>query len=383
MKHVLPLIFIVSILGFSCRPTKRAFEKGDYEVAIRNSVDRLRSSPNNKKSRETLAKAYPAFKDYMEEQVVNAKMNGDMFKWEAITPIYRLMNSVYDEIRKSPAAMEVIPNPTNYRRELAEANRNAAEARYAMGSNLMSQARNGNKERAREAYDHFIRATDFVPQYKNTRNLIEEARNLGTIFVKMDPIPMHSRALSLTSEFFENQILEYVANTTLSPFVRFYSAKDTYQPPYGPDHVVQMVFDDFVVGQAYVKETVRDRLQDSVVVDEVRVNDSTVKDVYGTVRAEVTSFRKEISSTGLLDFRIIDARNGSLITQKKFPGTFIWIDQWGWYTGDERALRPEDREACAKRRESPNPPPQTLFIEFTKPIFNQVTGFTRNFYSGV
>jgi len=187
----------------------------------------------------------------------------------------------------------------------------------------------------------------------------------------------------LTSEFFESQIIEFVSQTTLSPFVRFYSGRDSYNPPYGPDHVVQMIFDDFIVGQAYIKESVRERLQDSVVISEVRINDSTVKDVYGTVKAEVTAFRKEISSTGLLDYRIINARSGELISQRKFPGTFVWIDEWGFFQGDERALRQEDRDVCRKRRESPNPPPQTLFVEFTKPIFNQVTQFTRNFYSGV
>ena len=113
---------------------------------------------------------------------------------------------------------------------------------------------------------------------------------------------------------------------------------------------------------------------------EVTIGEDSVVDVYGSVKAEVHQFQKEISSGGLLDFKIIDGRTGTLISQRKFPGTFVWYDKWGFYNGDERALENEDKEFIKRKRESPNPPPQDLFIEFTKPIFDQVTAFVGEFY---
>lgn len=381
MKRFIPLFVMILALFASCKSTKKAYEKGDYETAVLNSIDRLRSSPNNKKSRETLELAYPALIDFMEEKVVNAKRSADPFKWESIVTVYEFLNRVNREIKRSPAAMKIIPNPKSYQSELVAAEKNAAEARYLSGNQLLLEARDGDKQAAKEAFTHFERALEYRSNYKDARDLSQIARELATTYVKVEPIPMHSQALALSSEFFENQMLEYFQERNRSPFVTFYSAKENWQPEHGPDHIIRMIFDDFVVGQAYVKETIRERKKDSVVISEIRINDSTVQDVYGTVEAEVHQFRKEISSQGLLDFRILDARTGGLLTQKKFPGTFVWIDKWGFYQGDKRALEEEDSDYCRKRQEAPNPSPQVLFIEFTKPIFDQVTRFTRNFYT--
>ncbi|MCI4668250.1 MAG: hypothetical protein MRZ79_08940 [Bacteroidia bacterium] len=381
MKQVLPLIVMALALLVGCKATKKAYEKGDYETAVLNSIERLRSSPNNKKSRETLELAYPALIDYMEEKVLDAQNSADPFKWESIVSVYEFLNRVNREITRSPAALKVVPNPKNYQSQQTTAERNAAEARYISGNQLLNDARDGDKQAAKQAYNHFERALEYRKNYKDTRDLSKIARELATTYVKVEPIPMHSRSLSITSEFFENQMLEFFQTRNRSPFVTFYSGKENWQPELGPDHIIRMIFDDFVVGQAYVKETVRERRKDSIVISEVRINDSTVQDVYGTVEAEVHQFRKEISSQGLLDYRIIDARTGAVITQKKFPGTFIWVDKWGFFNGDKRALNDEDNEFCRKRKELPNPNPQALFIEFTKPIYDQVTRFTRNFYT--
>jgi hypothetical protein len=382
MKYLLPLILITLSVGFGCKSTKKAYEKGDYETAVFNSVDRLRSSPKNKKSRQTLALAYPAMVEFLEDKIVNAKRSADPLKWESIVQAYKLLNRAYTEIKRSPAASDVVPNPKNYQSELTQAENNAAEARYILGDRALVLAEQGDKEAAREAFYHFDQIEEFRPGYKDARQKAQYGRELATIYVKVEPIPMHSRTLELSNEFFENQIFEYLVSRNYNPFVQFYSGKSSHYPENGPDHIVRMIFDDFVVGQAFVKETVHQRVKDSVVISEVSVGDTTV-DVYGTVKAEVHQFSKQITSTGLLDFKIIDARSGTIISQEKFPGTYVWIDRWGFYNGDDRALNSEDNQFVRKSREASNPPPQQLFIEFTKPIFTNLTRFANNFYESI
>jgi hypothetical protein len=68
-----------------------------------------------------------------------------------------------------------------------------------------------------------------------------------------------------------------------------------------------------------------------------------------------------------------------VVSQRKFPGQFVWFVEWGSFNGDERAL--DDKQfAMCKRKPSSPPGPQDLFVEFTKPIFNQVTPFLKSFY---
>lgn len=49
------------------------------------------------------------------------------------------------------------------------------------------------------------------------------------------------------------------------------------------------------------------------------------------------------------------------------------------FNGDERELSPEQMR-LTKLKEQVPPPPQDLFIEFTKPIYNQITTKIRDFY---
>lgn len=382
MKRLLLFALPVLILAAlpACKSTKRAFEKGDYQTAVMNSVERLRRSPDNKKSRQTLKIAYPTLVTHLTDQIALAKQSADPYKWEQIMGHYQILNTAYNEIRTSPGALEVIPNPQNFVGDYEIARSKAAEARYLLGNDQLVLARNGDRQAAKMAYEHYIQAGDLRPGYKDTEDLKLEALDLATIYIQIEPIPMHSQTLALSNQFFENQLAEEFVRGQLSPFVRFFFPGEAGRTPRRADQYLIMTFDDFVVGQAYVKETVRERIKDSVVVGTVEITSDSTADVYGRVEAEMHQFQKVITSTGLLDLKIVDARTGAVISQQKFPGTYEWYDYWGFFNGDKRALEEEDQKFLTKRREAPNPAPQQLFIEFTRPIFSQATSFVRNFY---
>lgn len=378
LLFVLPVLLLLSAV--SCKSTKRAYEKGDYLTAVLNSVDRLRRSPDNKKSRQTLKVAYPTLVTHYTEQIALAKQGGDPYKWETIMGYYQSLNTAYDQVKTAPAALEVIPNPQNFVGDYEIARSKAAEARYQLGNDQLALARNGDREAAKVAYDHFLKSQDFRPGYKDTEDLRLESLDLATIYIQIEPIPMHSASLSLTNEFFENKLAEEFVRGQLSPFIRFYFPGEDGRTTRQPDQYLIMQFDEFVVGQAYVKETVRERSRDSVVIGSVTIKEDSTANVYGTVEAEMHQFQKVITSSGLLDLRIVDARTGATITQQKFPGTYEWFDYWGFYNGDQRALNEEDQKFLVKKRESTNPSPQELFIEFTQPIYAQATSFVRSYY---
>ena len=189
------------------------------------------------------------------------------------------------------------------------------------------------------------------------------------------------RKYQLTSDFFLNQVLESLKSNRPNEFVDYYSpeaaqnAGITY-----PDQVLRMNFDEFTIGQVYDKETVREYSRDSVEVGSVTMPDGTQKKVYNTVKAKLTINRRELISNGVLDVTIIDFPINSVISQRKFPGQFVWFTEWGFFNGDERALSSEQLALCKRKPASP-PGPQDLFIEFTKPIFNQVSPYLKSFYS--
>ncbi len=111
--------------------------------------------------------------------------------------------------------------------------------------------------------------------------------------------------------------------------------------------------------------------------EENRVIDTTK--IYGKVKATVHHFKKTITSRGVLNFRIIDAKTKAVISEQRMPSESVWISEWLTYNGDSRALTPE-QEKLAKQKELQPPSNQDLFAEFTKPLFDQIKNKISEFY---
>ena len=194
--------------------------------------------------------------------------------------------------------------------------------------------------------------------------------------VVVQPIIINRGPYKLSGDYFQQQIDQFVSNYSRNKFVIFYSEDQATTDKIVPDQLLSLNFDDFVVGQTYVKERVEKLKRDSILVGETRDK----KPVYGTVTATLSIFEKSISSSGLLDMTITDWQSRKIIKQQKFPGTFVWRDSWASYQGDERALN-KNQLAMTRRKEILPPPPAALFLEFTKPIYNQLVENISYFYN--
>ncbi|CAN5526695.1 hypothetical protein BH23BAC1_BH23BAC1_50090 [soil metagenome] len=371
------LILFSIIIVAACTSGKKAYQRGNYDEATLKAVNRLRGNPNNKKARATLYEAYNQSRVWHHNNVSSLIQSRDAFKWEGIADNFAQMNVLNDQIRTCPACLEVIPNPVRYTSELEDARLNAADARYEAGLNSF---RNKNDRfMARQAYDHFFVADRYFPGYKDVRNLMDEAKYIATLKIVVEKIPIHSRMLVLSNEFFENKINEFLHQMPVNEFVRFYTVDEARANGIKEaDQILLLQFDDFVVGQAYIKESEIEVSKDSVVVGSVMV-DGVKREVYNTVKAKLRVYEKHLLSGGLLDLRIVDPRTNVVLTQEKLPGSFTWASQWASFNGDERALTEEQRKLCTLK-EAPPPMPQDLFIAFTQPIYGQITAKIRDFY---
>ena len=375
MKKYLLWSFLALAL-FSCATGKNAFEKGNYETAIDRSINRLRSNPDNKKAQKVLKEGYKLASEYHLDYINEMEASTDPDRWEGIFRHYNSLNNYYDKIRRCPACMNLV-NPRAYRDEEQNARQQAAEYQVSLGKEALS----GNSiESGRGAFRHFNAARNYVNGYPGIEKLMEDARYMGTVRVLVEPIPIHSRRLALSNEFFENQILEFLERYERNRFVAFYTTEEAERLNMDkPDQVLSMVFDDFVIGQTLIESRTKEVSRDSVIVGQYTDNDGNDHDVYGTVKAEVTINRKTLASSGIMNFEIRDAYTNRVLTQRKLPSEDVWIFEWGSFNGDERALTDEELE-IAQLKELPPPLPQDLFIGFVERIYDQIRGNIRNFY---
>lgn len=375
-KLLLPILILsmFTVVLSGCKSGRKSFQKGEYYEAILQAVNRLRKNPDNKNAKATLHDGYPLAKEYHEDLANQARSSQNQFRYETAFRQYQLLDNMNNEIQRCPACKTLARSARSYQSEMDEMGLKAAEVRYALGNQAMNM---NNRQKAKEAYEHFRVADSYRRNFRDVQQKMEEARWAATLKVVVEPIPMHSQALKISNDFFQGQIDEYLANARVSPFVAFFSPGEINQNRINPDHVVELLFDDFVVGQHFVKETNEKVTRDSVIIS------YTDKDrkvpIYGTVSATLRTFHKEVVSSGLLNFRILDSRTNRVIVHDKFPGTHVWGCDWGSFNGDERALN-EKQLRMVRGRELMPPPPQQLFVEFTKPIYDQLTNRINSFY---
>ena len=254
MKHIkhqflIKLAFIIALSA--CSSGKSAFEHGNYYEAVITSVNRLRKNDDHEKSAETLRQAYPMAVAFYEDRAKASLASNAEFKWSAVVESYTIINVMYDEIRRSPGALKVIPNPVNYYGKLEEAKNNAAEENYAAGITAMTF---GTRDKAKQAYYLFKKTNDYVPGYKDVIKMTETALWNATVKVVMEPIPVSAKNISVSAEFFDDKVSEYLHTGSLNEFVKFYTRKEAQTLKLNPDHIIKIEFDEFVVGQVFMNE---------------------------------------------------------------------------------------------------------------------------------
>lgn len=369
-------LLIAPVLFFDCSSGKKAYEQGDYYSAVLKAVNRLRQKPNHKKSRETLKKGYPLALQTIEQDAKNSLSSNAPFKYRDALRSYEKVNVMYEEIRRSPAALKVIPSPKNYYDKISQMKQRAAEESYNAGIVALKR---DTREDAKAAYFLFKDVQEFVPGYKDVRNKLEEAHFKATLKVVVEQIPVPTR-YDLSARFFQDKIEEYLhSHFRSNEFVRFYTPReaDREKLPY-VDQYLRLQFDDFVVGETHLVKDTETITKDSVKVGTVTIEGKKV-DAYGTVSAKLTKWRKEVISKGLFSMKVFDANSNAVLSHQKFNGEFVWFSEWGSFNGDERALSDEQLQIC-RNSEVPPPPPQDLFIEFTRPIYDQLLSAVNNFY---
>lgn len=379
MKKIYYALLLTSVTAlFSCSSGKKAFERGEYYNSVLKSVNRLRQNPDHKKSRGALKRGYPLAVQTLLTDAENSSASNARFKYRDALYAYQKINTMGDEIRHSPGALQVIPNPKNVSSKIATLKQQAAEESYNEGLIALSRK---TRDDAKNAYYYLKDANEFAPGYKNVVERMEEALFIATLKVVVEQIPVPTR-YELSANFFQDKVEEYLHTEFRSnPFVKFYTPKEaeSEQLPY-VDQYLRLQFDDFSVGQTHLERNTVTYSKDSVVVGTVTLEDGTKVDAYNTVHAKFTVNHKEVMSNGLLSMAAYDANSDAVLTHRKFPGEFVWYTEWGSFNGDERALT-EGQLAIAGSQEVPPPPPQDLFIEFTRPIYDQLVKALNQFYS--
>ncbi|HPF51537.1 MAG TPA: hypothetical protein PK335_08170 [Draconibacterium sp.] len=374
MKNTVILLCLSVLFLASCSTGKKALQKGDYYSAIMKAVDRLKSSPDNKNATNVIRDGYPMMLDWTQEEMDQVLSTNSTDKWERAIGLMEQVNRLSSAIRSTPATRNIINNPKTYTSELTMAYEKAAEMRYNAG---LEELKLNTKESARRAFDDFYATNRYVEGYKDVQELMQEAKEMATVNVILQTIPTPSIKYKLSSEFFYDQVFKYL-NNQYGPnsFVQVYSPYQADKEGLDrPDFIVDMEFFDFSVGNLTHSEK-EENLENKVKIE----TRDTTQVHYKTYKAKLKTFTDQVVSGGRLRVRVYEPSTDRLLVDDLVPGSFTWVNDYAMYVGDKEALNKQQLE-LTKRKVLPLPPEQDLFVEFTKPIYSQVTGKLNRFFS--
>ncbi len=371
------IIFFAVIISFSgCSTGKTALKKGDYYEATIQAVKRLRSNPESKSALSIIKQSYPMALDFYRQKVEQMTISNTPDKFLNIADNYRKLNTLADEISRCPAALDAVKPVTYFHDQLRKAEELAVDEQYEYGITLL---KSGNMEDARRAAEKFDWVNKTKPGYSDVSAKLAEAEELGTLKVVVETMPYIGDAYQANINRFYNNLYADLKKYGQKRFLRFYQPKEAEENRVVPHHVVKMQFIDFTVGNIYEKETEKEMKKDSVVVGTFKDDKGVSHDVYGTVKAKVNIHERNIVSRGILEVKILDYYSNTIIETRRYPGEYIWRNDWATYNGDERALSDEIKKMTKEKQIMP-PLPQDLFRYFSDPLGSNAASFLKSYY---
>lgn len=380
MKQSIFSILVLSLVLFSCSTGKNALQRGNYVDAINKAVERLQTDPENRNAISVLKEGYPMAVKYYQEEIDLTLSGTDRFKWGETVRIMETMNHLSEQIRKVPATRKLIENPKVFTAEMRPAKEKAAEELYNAGLELMET---GNKQDARQAYLYFVDADRLIPGYSDVNSLIREAKRMATYTVIVEQIPVFSELYALSATFFYDRVIGMLKyNFPEKSFVNFYSENEAGNLRIEhPDMVMKMNFYDFHIGRTQhseseqplsksVEEKVKVTRKDTIVYE------TKIHNYQGTIKV----ISDQVFTEGMLRVDVIDFQeNDRIVMTERLPGQFMWNNSYGVFVGDREVLD-SNHLAILNNRAYPPPSPQELLVEFTRPIFDQLSDRLRTFF---
>ena len=371
--------FLFTILLLACSTGQKSLQRGQYYDAIMKAVDRLSSDPNNRKASEVIKEGYPMSITYYQEEIDQFLTGNDPFKWKQTLDVMQTVNRMTDEIRRVPAARKLVTSIKTYTSEMADVQNKAAQEYYDAGMDALGRK---TREEAKQAFFHFQDADGLVRGYKDTKQKMLLSKDLATLKVVVEQIPVNGKYEYSAQFFYDNVFQMLNEKFQEQDFVHFFSPEQAEKSKLKyPDMVLQMGFYDFFIDRLQHLEEEKELNRQVEEKYQVKISkDSTVtKTRMVPKRGKIKILTDQVASGGLLELKAVEFQSQKIVFTDKIPGNYTWQNKYGIFVGDNEVLDKDLLNILNNKMIMP-PAQQDMFVLFTKPIFNQLTGKLTNYF---
>lgn len=349
-KLLLSLCALVIIIACSSvKQTEAALNTGNYNQAINIALKNLRTN-KEKKGKQAyitmLESAYAKANQRDLERIDFLTKDGNKAQLEEVYNIYQQLDKRQEKIKPILPLYIIEENRnakftfTNYSSDIINTKNALAAYLYENANELMSST---SKFGFRQAYDDFTYLDKINPNYKNTRNLINEAHTRGTDFVIVD---IKNETRKVIPKRLEEDLLNF-GTYGLNDLWTVYHNTKVAGNPY--DFSMQINLRDINISPEQVKERqiIREKqipdgkknlLDDDGNVVKDSLGNPIKIDKFKTIVCEVHEFTqfKSVQVTGQVFYK--DLVTKQLIDTFPLESEFVFEHRYATYNGDRNAL---------------------------------------------
>ncbi len=373
-------VFLIGILILnSCSTGQKAYQQGNYYDAIMKAVSRLSSDPDNRKASQVISEGYQMAVTYYQEEIDKVLTSNDLFKWKQTLDIMQTVNKMSDEIRRVPAARKLVSSPKTYTSEMADVQNRAAQEFYDAGMDALSRK---TRETAKQAYSYFLNADALVRGFKDTQQKMQLAKDLATLKVVVEQIPVNGK-FEYSAQFFYDNVFQMLNERFQEKdFVHFFSPEQAEKAKLKfPDMVLQMGFYDFFIDRPQHSEEQQELNKQIEEKYQVKISkDSTVtRTRMIPKKGKIKIYTDQEASGGVLELKAVEFQTQKIVFTDKIQGQYTWQNKYGIFVGDNEVLDKDLKNILNNKMVLP-PASQDMFVLFTKPIYNQLADKLTNYF---
>ncbi len=349
MKKITCLL-LLTIFTLSCgvKTTRTMLTSGDYDAAIRKSVEGLRSNKNAKGNQDyvyLLEEAYAKAKERDQRNIEAWSKDSNPDNLEKIYETYNLLSNRQELIRPLEPLKLISEGRDaqfpmeDYADEIIASKNKLVEYLYTSTKKLLAT---NDKLNYRKAYEEFLYIKKLNANYKDVSSLIDLALQKGTDYIYV--YTKNETNLVIPTQL-QNDLLNFGTFGLNDRWTVYHSTK---LQGIAYDYGLMVNFRNIIISPEQVKE--KEFIKEKQVKDGVKnlldSNGNVVKDNAGnpikvdnmiTVKAQIYEFKqfKSVQITAKVDY--IQNNNNQLIASFPLTSEYVFDYTYANFNGDKRA----------------------------------------------
>lgn len=336
------LSFLLIFTVWGCVSINKQIKRGSYDQAVDLAVQKLKGKQAGPDKYVTGLET--AFKYSLQSKLDRISYLKTSNSGEHDLQILRVYEDI-DQLQRKVGPLLPLRSKSGYlaniqtidvTRELSQYKGKASDYLYDFALDNLKSARNGDKMAARQAYDQLKEMEGISGSTSNTRNLVNEAKSLGTTYILLNA--KISPSLSLSADL----TTLYRSMEDASSFwqqVDLTPVKNTFY-----EYEIEAILQDFKIFPE--RESTRDYVDKKVIEEDSGRKDRDGKVI--KVEKEVTAEIKELFQTkeaqvfGEVIFT--DLKTKRVYSAKKVDAGMLFENYASTFKGDRRALSTESEK---------------------------------------